>query len=199
MAEQTKKAAPKRKAAPRKTAPRKAAAKKTAPRKSAARKTTAKRKAAPKSTVRSTVRSVENKAAAVERDVRKAGRKAEGRINEIEKSARELVNNAQETSRNAFLASLGFYGKAFDQVQDQFNSLQSELEARRAKADKQYKELIKRGKKVEKDAKGALEEIELPKLELDSIADRKKLDARLKKVKARFEELRDSVGFKSAA
>ena len=195
MAEQTKKAAPKRKAAPRKAAPkRKAAAKKTAPRKAAA-----KRKAAPKSKVRSTVRSVENKAAAVERDVRKAGRKAEGRINEIEKSARELVNSAQETSRNAFLASLGFYGKAFDQVQDQFNSLQSELEARRAKADKQYKELIKRGKKVEKDAKGALEEIELPKLELDSIADRKKLDARLKKVKARFEELRDSVGFKSAA
>lgn len=194
MAEQTKKAAPKRKAAPRK-----AAAKKAAPRKTAAKKTTAKRKAAPKSKVRSTVRSVENKAAAVERDMRKAGRKAEGRLNEIEKSARELVNNAQESSRNAFLASLGFYGKAFDQVQDQFSTLQSELEARRAKADKQYKELIKRGKKVEKDAKGALEEIELPKLELDSIADRKKLDARLKKVKARFEELRDSVGFKSAA
>ncbi len=194
MAEQTKKAAPKRKAAPRK-----AAAKKAAPRKAAAKKTTAKRKAAPKSTVRSTVRSVENKAAAVERDVRKAGRKAETRLNEIEKSAREIVSNAQETSRNAFLASLGFYGKAYDQVQEQFNSLQSELEARRAKADKQYKELIKRGKKVEKDAKGALEEIELPKLELDSITDRKKLDARLKKVKARFEELRDSVGFKSAA
>lgn len=194
MAEQTKKAAPKRKAAPRKTA-----AKKAAPRKAAARKTTAKRKAAPKSTVRSTVRSVENKAAAVERDVRKAGRKAESRLNELEKSARELVSNAQETSRNAFLASLGFYGKAYDQVQEQFNSLQSELEARRAKADKQYKELIKRGKKVEKDARGALEEIELPKLELDSITDRKKLDARLKKVKARFEELRGSVGFKSAA
>ena len=194
MAEQTKKAAPKRKAAPRKTA-----AKKAAPRKAAARKTTAKRKAAPKSTVRSTVRSVENKAAAVERDVRKAGRKAESRLNELEKSARELVSNAQETSRNAFLASLGFYGKAYDQVQEQFNSLQSEPEARRAKADKQYKELIKRGKKVEKDARGALEEIELPKLELDSITDRKKLDARLKKVKARFEELRGSVGFKSAA
>ena len=115
------------------------------------------------------------------------------------KTTPDFAARAQEASRNAFLASLGFYGKAFDQVQDQFNNLQDQLEARRAKADKVYKELVKRGTKVEKTAKGAIKDIELPKIELDSIADRKKLDAQLKKARARFEELRESVSFKAAA
>ena len=62
-----------------------------------------------------------------------------------------------------------------------------------------YKELVKRGKKVEKDAKGAIDDIELPKLELESLTDRKKLEKQLDKAKARFEELRETVGFKTAA
>ena len=73
------------------------------------------------------------------------------------------------------------------------------MEDRRKKADKLYKELVKRGQKVEKDAKVALKDIELPKLELESLTDRKKLDKQLKKVKARFAELKESVGFKTAA
>ena len=115
------------------------------------------------------------------------------------KAAPEFTTRAREASRNAFLASLGFYGKAFDQVQEQFDSLQKQMEERRVKADDLYQELVKRGKKVEKDAKVALEEIELPKIELDSLADRKKLNAQLKKAKARFEELRGNIGFKTAA
>tara|TARA_R110001599_G_scaffold351822_1_gene584739 strand:- start:69350 stop:69817 length:468 start_codon:yes stop_codon:yes gene_type:complete len=111
----------------------------------------------------------------------------------------EFASKAQEASRKAFLASLGFYGKAFDQAQEQFNSMQDQMEDRRKKADKLYKELVKRGQKVEKDAKVALKDIELPKLELDSLTDRKKLDKQLKKVKARFAELKESVGFKAAA
>jgi len=73
------------------------------------------------------------------------------------------------------------------------------LEARRNKTDKAYKELVKRGAKVEKTAKKAINEIELPKLELDNLTDRKKLDAQLKKAKARFEELKDTLNFKAAA
>ena len=115
------------------------------------------------------------------------------------KAAADFTARAQETGRNAFLASLGFYGKAFDQAQEQFNSIQDQLEERRKKADKMYKELVKRGKKVEKDAKSAIDDIELPKIELESLTDRKKLDKRLEKAKARFEELKDTVGFKSAA
>jgi hypothetical protein len=110
------------------------------------------------------------------------------------KTTPDFAANAQETGRNVFLAGLGFYGKAYDQAQGQFNSLQKELEERRKQADKMYKELVKRGAKLEKDAKGALEEIEL-----DSLTDRKKLEQRLKKAKARFEELTESVRFKSAA
>ena len=62
-----------------------------------------------------------------------------------------------------------------------------------------YKELVKRGEKLEKDAKVALKDIELPKLELDTLTDRKKLDAQLKKAKSRFDELKSSVRLKSAA
>jgi len=115
------------------------------------------------------------------------------------KSTPEFAARAQEAGRNAFLASLGFYGKAFDQAQDQFNSMQDQLEERRKKADKMYKELVKRGKKVEKNAKGRFEDIDLPKFELDSLTDRKKLEKQLDKAKARFEELKETVGFKTAA
>ena len=115
------------------------------------------------------------------------------------KSTPEFAARAQEAGRNAFLASLGFYGKAFDQAQEQFNSMQDQLEERRKKADKMYKELVKRGKKVEKNAKGAINDLDLPKLELDSLTDRKRLEKQLDKAKARFEELKDSVSFKSAA
>jgi hypothetical protein len=115
------------------------------------------------------------------------------------KASPDFAARAQEAGRNAFLASLGFYGKAYDQAQEQFNSLQDQLEERRKKADKLYKDLVKRGKKVEKDARKAVDELELPKLELDSLTDRKKLEARMDKAKARFEELKESVGFKSAA
>ena len=115
------------------------------------------------------------------------------------KAGPDFAAKAQEASRNAFLASLGFYGKAFDQAQEQYSSIQDQMEDRRKKADKLYKELVKRGEKVEKDAKGALKDIELPKLELDSLTDRKKLEKQLKKVKARLVELKENAGFKTAA
>jgi hypothetical protein len=110
------------------------------------------------------------------------------------KSTTDFAARAQEAGRNAFLASLGFYGKAFDQAQDQFSSMQDQLEERRKKADKMYKELVKRGKKVEKNAKGRFDD-----LYLDSLTDRKKLEKRLDKAKARFEDLKETVGFKTAA
>ena len=61
------------------------------------------------------------------------------------KSTVDFGARAQETGRNAFLASLGFYGKAFDQVQEQFSDLQDQLAARRKKTNKLYTELVKRG------------------------------------------------------
>jgi hypothetical protein len=115
------------------------------------------------------------------------------------KSTPDFAATAQETGRNVFLAGLGFYGKAYDQAQEQIGTLQKQVEARRKKADKLYKELVKRGEQLEKDAKGVIKEIELPKLELDSLTDRKKLEAQLKKAKARFEKLKGSVRFKAAA
>ena len=128
-----------------------------------------------------------------------AKRKPVARKTAAKKATPEFAAKAQEASRKAFLASLGFYGKAFDQAQEQFNNMQDQMEDRRKKADKLYKELVKRGQKVEKDAKVALKDIDLPKLELESLTDRKKLDKQLKKVKTRFAELKETVGFKTAA
>jgi len=115
------------------------------------------------------------------------------------KSTNDFTARAQETGRKAFLASLGFYGKAFDQVQDQFSDLQDQLAARRLKANKTYADLVKRGEKVEKATKSRIDDIELPEFKLESLTDRKKLEAQLDKAKARFSELKDSFSFKTAA
>jgi len=128
-----------------------------------------------------------------------AKRKAVAKRAVPKKAAPGLAVSAQETSRTVFLAGLGIYGKVYDQAQEQINSLPKQLEERRKKADKIYKELVKRGEKLEKDAKSAIQDIELPKLELDSLTDRKKLEQQLKKAKARFAELKKTVRFKSAA
>jgi hypothetical protein len=115
------------------------------------------------------------------------------------KAAPDFAARAREAGRNAFLASLGFYGKAFDQAQEQFSHLQQQLEERREKADMLYLELVRRGRKVEKDAREALQEIELPRLELDSLTDRKRLEDQLDKARARFKELKENMGLKSVA
>src|SRR6056297_151903 len=177
MAEETNTTTDTAKAAPkRKTAARKSAA--GATRKTAARKTATSKGAAARTATR---------------------RKTAPRKSAARKSSPDLAARAREASRSAFLASLGFYGKAFDQVQDQFNTVQSQLESRRRKADKLYAELVKRGEKVEKKARSAIDDIDLSRLEFTSITDRKQLEARLGKVRKRFSELRGSVGFSTAA
>lgn len=154
----------------KKVVKRKVAAKKPAARKVAAKKPTA-RKAAPK----------------------KAAKKA------AKKATNEFTARAQEAGRKAFLANLGFYGKAFDQVQDQFSTMQDRLEERRNKASKMYSELVKRGEKVEKATKSRIDDIDMPEFKLESLADRKKLEAQLDKAKARFSELKENFNFKNAA
>ncbi len=170
------------------TAKRRANARKVAATGTTAGKTTARRKAAAGTTARKTTA----RKTATRR--KSAPRKATAR-----NASPDIAARAREASRSAFLASLGFYGKAFDQVQDQFNTVQSQLESRRKKADKLYAELVKRGEKVEKQARSAIDDIDLSRLEFTSIADRKQLEARLGKVRKRFSELRDSVSFSSAA
>ncbi len=115
----------------------------------------------------------------------------------VESAAKELAELAQQASRNAFLASLGFYGKAFDQVQEQFNALQEQVEQRRSQAADLYNELVKRGEKVEAEARVKFDEIEIPSL--NELADRKALEAKLQQARERFAELKESIRFKNAA
>lgn len=171
-----------------KAAPKRATAKrKAAPKTTAARKAPAKRRAASKSAA---VQTVEN----VERKARTYKRRATAYERDAEKAADKLASRARTVSRNAFLASLGFYGKAYDEVQARLDRLQARLDARGKAANVAYAELVKRGSKVEQDARGLISD-----MELEARKDRKKLDARLAKARSRFNELRSSVGFRSAA
>lgn len=149
------------------------------------RKTAAKRKAASRSG-----------GAAGRRPAAQRGTAARGSAG---KAAPDFAARAQEAGRNAFLASLGFYGKAFDQAQEQFSHLQEQLEERRGKAETLYQELVTRGRRIEKDAWEALQEIELPRLELESLTDRKRLEDQLDKARARFQELKETMGLKNIA
>lgn len=105
---------------------------------------------------------------------------------------RDLRAVAVETGRNALRAGLGVYGKAYDQMQEQFEALQkqvdeaqSRLDSRRKQAEELYESLVKRGAIVEQDALKAFED-----LELDALTDRSKLEEQMTKAKARFEALR---------
>lgn len=156
----------------------------------AKRKTTAKRKtAATKTTARkTTARSTARKTTAKQR--RSAPKQS---------TVVSLQGRVSEASRKAFLASLGFYGMAFDEMQSRAKTVESELAARRKKADKLYSEMVKRGEKVEKLAKARIDNFDLPKIEFDDLTDRAKLEAQLEKARIRFAELAESVGIKRAA
>ena len=156
------------------------AKKATAKRKTTARKTTARKTTARKTTARKT-----------------APRKTAARRSVPKKVT--VQSRVSEASRNAFLASLGFYGMAFDQVQERVKSVESELNARRKKADKLYSDMVKRGEKVEKLARARLDDLELPRFELDELADRAKLEAQLEKARARFAELKETISSRIAA
>lgn len=95
-----------------------------------------------------------------------------------------------QAGRRAFLAGLGVCGTAFDRAQNQFKRLERRLEIRRKKADKLYAQLVKRGAKVEQQARGA---IDLPGL------NRAALEARLEPARARFKAFKETLGIKAAA
>lgn len=148
------------------------AKKATAKRKTTARKTTARKTTARKTTAR-----------------RSAPKPAQVSVQD----------RVSEAGRKAFLANLGFYGMVFDQVQERVKSVEGELSARRKKADKLVTDMVKRGEKVEKKAKARLDDIDLPRFELDELANRARFEEQLEKAKERFAELKETVGLKAAA
>lgn len=159
-----------------KRAPKKATAKKAATKRVAAKKTVAKKTA------------VKTKAKAQP----KAKAQAQAQAKAKASSKKRARPAAVDTGRKALLAGLGVYGKAYDQVLEQFAGMQEQvddaqnrLSASRKQAEAIYQSLVKRGSAVEKDALRALAD-----LELDSLADRTKLEAQMKKAKARFDQLK---------
>ena len=95
-----------------------------------------------------------------------------------------------QAGRRAFLAGLGVCGTAFDRAQNQLKCLEKRLETRRKKADKLYVEMVKRGAKVEQQARGA---IDLPGL------NRAALQARLQSARAGVKAFKATLGSKATA
>ena len=115
-----------------------------------------------------------------------------------------FAEQAQENARNVFLAGLGVYGKAFEGAQSQIKDAQSQVKENRAKAKDLFNELVKRGEKVETEAKKKLKEIDLPGLKMPEIklAEREELREelrnRLDKARESFESLRNAISSKAA-
>ena len=154
----------------------------------------AKTKAAPKAAVKKTA--VKKAPTKVKKAPAKKKLASKTKAKATTKAKTRARPKAVDTGRNALLAGLGVYGKAYDRVLKQFSSLQeqvdeaqSRLTERRKQAEDLYKALIKRGTAVEKDALQALAD-----LELDSLADRSKLEAQMKRAKARFDDLKSKFG-----
>jgi hypothetical protein len=111
----------------------------------------------------------------------------------------DFTAKAQENARNVFLAGLGFYGLAYEEAQNQYDDAQTRMKARREKAEDFFNKLVKRGEKVEKQAKKRIKDFEMPELKMaDSEEIRKEIEARLDKARDSFESLRDSLSAKAA-
>ena len=135
------------------------------------------------------------KAPAKKATARKAAPKAAAR----KVAQPDFAAKAQENARNVFLAGLGFYGLAFEEAQSQYEDAQVRMKQRRAKAEDFFNKLVKRGEKVEKQAKKRIKDFELPELKLaDREEIRKEVEARLDKARDSFESLRDSLSAKAA-
>ena len=152
----------------------------------------AKTKAAPKAAAK---KAVVNKAPAKAKKA-PAKKKPAAKTKASTKGKTRARPKAIDTGRNALLAGLGVYGKAYDQVLEQFSNLQEQVDEaqtrlteRRKQAEDLYKSLIKRGTAVEREALKALAD-----MELDSLADRSKLEAQMKKAKSRFDDLKTKFG-----
>ena len=152
----------------------------------------AKTKAAPKAAAKK----VTAKKAPAKAKKAPAKRKPAAKTKASTKGKTRARPKAIDTGRNALLAGLGVYGKAYDQALEQFANLQEQVDEaqtrlteRRKQAEDLYKSLIKRGTAVEKEALKALAD-----LELDSLADRSKLEAQMKKAKSRFDDLKTKFG-----
>jgi len=195
-----------------------ATASKPAPRKRAARKTTASaspqvtapRRAAPKRTAgkpaaepkvmknaKATMRKAETQ---VRTDMRKARKQTEAAADQGLRNFRRISVRAQETTRNVFLAGLGFYGKALEEAQSQLKDAQSTLKQNRSKAEKLFVELVKRGEKVEASAKSRLKDVEidikLPEFKIDP---REEVRARLDKARESFTTLLEAISIRKVA
>jgi len=172
----------------RKRAPRAAAAKKATVAKKAtgAKKTPVAKKAATKKATATTTR-------------RNSTAKAKPAASQSAEAKTSRAASAFELPRKAVLAGLGVYGKAFDQVQTHLKTLNEEIATRRSKASDLYQELVIRGEKIESEAKEKLADIDTSKFNLNKLADRELIEARIDQAKAKFEQLRKAAGINRAA
>ena len=127
-------------------------------------------------------------------------RKATAKKTTAVTAERNNATRTQDSVRNVFLAGLGFYGKAFEEAQNQIRENRIKYEQRREQATDMFEQLVKRGEKVESDTRIKLKDLDLPDLKMPDHQDlHLDLRARLDQARDSFNALRKAVSSKSEA
>ena len=156
-------------------------------------------------TKKSTITSVEKVEAAVNEATAEASQTATSFINTVN----ETIENARTMSKQAWLASLGAFGRSVEEVQGAYSQANEDLTNRYSKINqdgqKLVQDLVVRGEKVQGDAEVLLKEgranieqqIEVAKSRLTSLVSVIDIPAKLQKISDKLETL--SKDLKKAA
>lgn len=146
----------------------------------AAKKTSAKKSTAKKSTGKKAA----NKTVATRKTASKKNESIDlkGRVEQLLEDMKQRAETAKEQQQKAGLATLGAYGKAYDFAVEQINKAKEQR-------DERVTELVKRGEQVRDQAKERLDDIDMPKLNMDSL----KMDSVKDSVQEQVDSLKESV------
>lgn len=156
-------------------------------------------------TKKSTITSVEKVEAAVNEATAEASQTATSFINTVN----ETIENARSMGKQAWLASLGVFGRSVEEVQDAYSQANKDLTTRYSKINedgqKIVQDLVVRGEKVQGDAEVLLKEgranieqqIEVAKNRMTGLVSVIDIPARLQKISDKLEAL--SKDLKKAA
>jgi len=175
--------------------------------KTTTRKTTAKKTPAKKTPAKKT----SAKVTSAKKDVKVAVTKLDNAQDKIVDAVEDIVSagidKAQKIAKQAWFASLGAYGRSYEELKTRYAEVGEELQARYSKFTKEgqnvVKDLVSRGEQVQdqaeellKDRRTAIEEqIEVAKSRLVSVVD---VPARLQDVSNTLESLSKELQKKSA-
>jgi len=81
-------------------------------------------------------------------------------------SDEDYVEKVLDGLKKVMLASLGVYGETLDEVHDRIDKARADMDKARKDGSTRYDKLVRRGEKVQKQAKKKISDIDLPSKDL---------------------------------